>query len=126
MGTTLTIKSSKSIVRGVNFGILGRRVLLGFCFLRPQRLGRSPRSTKLDILFLFPVWMANFWTTKGVVVSSWTWTSLSPLVTASSLFSFMVAIHVTKKAKLKKKKEKRKEKKRRMDDTYFDGWFLYV
>ena len=126
MGTTLTIKSSKSIVRGVNFGILGRRVLLGFCFLRPQRLGRSPRSTELDILFLFPVWMANFWTTKGVVVSSWTWTSLSPLVTASSLFSFMVAIHVTKKAKLKKKNEKRKEKKRRMDDTYFDGWFLCV
>ena len=57
--------------------------------------------------------MANFWTTKGVVMSSWTWTSLSPLVTAFSLFSFMVAIHVTKKAKLKKKKKekKRKEKK---------------
>ena len=54
--------------------------------------------------------MANFWTTKGVVVSPWTWTSLSPLVTAFSLFSFMEAIHVTKKAKLKKKK-KRKEKK---------------
>ena len=107
MGTTLTIKSSKSIVRGVNFGILGRRVLLGFCFLRPQRLGRSPRSTELDmdLGFLFPVWAAGFWMTGGTVVSS------SPLVIVFSLFSFMVAIPVTRKIKLKKKKGK-KEKNR--------------
>ena len=37
--------------------------------------------------------------------------SLSPLVTAFSLFSFMVAIPETRKIKLKKKKKKRKKRK---------------
>ena len=66
-GATLTIGLSKSTVEGVNFGTLGRGFLLGFCFLRPRRLGRSPRSTELDIAFLFPVWTANFWMTVGVM-----------------------------------------------------------
>ena len=35
MGATLTIGSSKSTVGGVNFGTLGRGVLLGFFLLRP-------------------------------------------------------------------------------------------
>ena len=88
------------------FGTLGREVLLGFCFLRPWRLGRSLRSTELDIVFLFLVWTVDFWTIEDVVASSWTWMSSSPLVTAFSLFSFMVAIPVAKKAKKKKKKNK--------------------
>ena len=87
---------------------LRKRVLLGFCFLRPRRLGRSPRSTELDIVFLFLVWTVGFWTTEGVV-SSWIWTSSSPLVAVFSLFSIMVAIPMTKKTKLKKEKEKRKK-----------------
>ena len=47
--------------------------------------------------------------------------SLSPLVTAFSLFSFMVAIPATRKIKLKKKKKKRERKERVIKDTYFDG-----
>ena len=81
------------------FWNLGKRILLGFCFLGPWRLGRSPRFTELEIVFLFPVWTAGFWTTEGVV-SSWTWTSSSPLVTDFSLFSFMVAIPMAKKTNL--------------------------
>ena len=52
--------------------------------------------------------------TEGAVAS------LSPLVTAFSLFSFMVAIPETRKIKLKKKK-KRERKERVIKDTYFDG-----
>ena len=37
-----------------NFGTLGGEVLSDFCFLEPRRVGRSPRSTELDIPFLFP------------------------------------------------------------------------
>ena len=106
MGTMLIIGSSKSTVGEVNFGTFGRGFLLGFCFLEPRRLGRSPRFTELEIVFLFPVWTAGFWTTKGVV-SSWTWTSSSPLVTAFSLFSFIVAIPMAKKTNLGKKKKKK-------------------
>ena len=55
MGTKFTAKASRcTIVKG-NFGTLGGGVLPDFCFLEPRRVGRSPRSTELDIPFLFPV-----------------------------------------------------------------------
>ena len=55
MGTKFTAKASRcTIVKG-NFGTLGGRVLPDFYFLEPQQVGRSPRSTELDIPFLFPV-----------------------------------------------------------------------
>ena len=111
MGTTLITGSSKSTAGEVNFGTFGRGFLLGFGFLEPRRLGRSPRFTELEIVFLFPVWEAGFWTTEGVV-SSWTWTSSSPLVTAFSLFSFIVAIPMAKRTNLGLKKKG-------VDDTYF-------
>ena len=108
MGTTLTTGLSRSTF-GVNFGTSRREALPDFFFLGPQRLGRSSRSTVLDmdLGFLFPVWTVGFWTTGGTVVSS------SPLVIVFSLFFFMVAIPVTRNIKLKKKKKKSKKEKNR-------------
>ena len=104
-GTTLITGSSRSTVWEVNFGTFGGGFLLGFGFLEPRRLGRSSRFTELEMVFLFPVWEEGFWTTAVVV--SWTWTSSSPLVTAFSLFSFIVAIPMTKKTNLGLKKKKK-------------------
>ena len=53
MGTTLITGSSKSTAGEVNFGTFGRGFLLGFGFLEPRRLGRSPRFTELEMVFLF-------------------------------------------------------------------------
>ena len=56
--------------------------------------------------------------TEGTIVSS------SPPVIVFSLFSFMVAILVTRKIKLKKKKKNKNKKKRvrkkRINDIYVD------
>ena len=70
--------------------------------LRKRSLGRFlllrtlSRSTTLDIDldFLFPVLMEDFWTTKGVVASS------SPLMMGFSLFSLIVAILAMNKLKI--------------------------
>ena len=124
-GTTLITGSSRSTVWEVNFGTFGGGFLLGIGFLEPRRLGRSLRFIELEMVFLFPVWEGGFWVTG--VVSSWTWMSSSPLVTAFSLFSFIVAIPMTKKTNSgfnKKNKKKIMKKKRGVDDTYFVEWSL--
>ena len=97
----------------MNLGTLGIGVLTGFCFLAPRRLGRSSRSTALDIDldFLFPLWMDVTGTTGGAAMSS------SPLVTVFSLFSLIVIIPTTWKTNQKKKK---KSKQSDVGDTYFD------
>ena len=96
IGSTSTGGSSGFTVRGVNLGTLGREGLPGFCFLGPQRLGRSSRSTALviDLDFLFPVWTEVAWTTDGAVTSS------SPLVMVFSLFSLIVVIPAIRKIKI--------------------------
>ena len=92
-GSTSTEGSSRFTVGGVNLGTLGIGVLTGFCFLAPRRLGRSSKSTALDIDldFLFPPWMEVTRTTGGVATSS------SPLVTVFSLFSRIVIIPAMRK-----------------------------
>ena len=124
-GTTLITGSSRSTVWEVNLGTFGGGFLLGFGFLEPQRLGRSSRFTELEMVFLFPVWEEGFWTV-GVVVS-WTWTSSSPLVTAFSLFSFIVAIPITKKTNsgFKKKKKKKEKKEEWTTLTSSSGLFVH-
>ena len=106
MGSTSTGGSSRFTVGGVNLGTLGIEVLTSFCFLAPQRLGRSSRSTALDIDldFIFLIWTEVTWTTEGAATSS------SPLIMAFSLFSLIVVIPATRKTNLfKKKGEKRSE-----------------
>ena len=83
--------------------------------MAPRRLGRSSKSTALDIDldFLFPVWTEVTWTTGGAVGGAVT--SLSLLVMVFSLFSLIVVILATRKTKLKKKKKE--EKRNEMEWT---------
>ena len=96
--------------RRYKFRHLGKRSLVrlnGFLLLEPQRLGRSSRSTTVDIglAFLFPAWTEVLWTTGVVAASS------SPLVMFFSLFSLIVIIPAMRKIKFKKKRKKKKENK---------------
>lgn len=89
-----------------DLGNLGGGVLPNFYFLEPWGVGRSPRSTELDIPILFPAWTPGFWMTKGVT-SSKTNTSSSPLITLATpfpLFSFIVATPMLERTKLVKRK----------------------
>ena len=108
-----TTESSRSTIAVRRFGTLGGGVLLGFCFFKPRHLGRSPRSTELEILFLFLAWTASFWTTSEAA-SSWTWTSSSPSVPLAMpfpLFSFIVANPLMKKTKVNKNLKKKSDEK---------------
>ena len=98
-GSTSIGGSSKLTVGGVTLETLGREALPGFCFLGPQRLGRSSKSTALDIDldFLFPVRTEVTWTTGGAVGGAVTSSSL--LVMVFSLFSLIVVIPTTRKVK---------------------------
>ena len=71
MSTKFTAGLSRSTVVVGSFRTLGGGVLPGFCFFEPRRLGRSPRSILLEILFLFLAWTTGFWTANGAS-SSWT------------------------------------------------------
>ena len=103
--------------RRYEFRNLGKRSLISlnnFCFLGPRRLGRSSRSTGVDIglAFLFPAWTEVFWTTGVAVASS------SPLVMFFSLFSLIVIIPTTRKIKLKKKTTKTMMQRKKKNGRY--------